>query len=201
MDLQPTLDSLLQAKLNKLSTDPVQIAQSCKQALEDAQELIGTCLSHTPLLLNALEPASHFTMSPVPLSQIAPITNNPPHIRHHPMDLLTIIAAILHTRMPNPAPSQFQFERTPAATRHNSAILCHVNFDLRQALHNEHHLSPLQFGSKFLSPSTLAPLLAHHPNWYQIHQLLCKGCNFLVNPLSDANHLHQIDLVLNFGNL
>jgi hypothetical protein len=47
--LAPTLDicSEHQAKLNKLSKDPKQIARSLKRALTDAQELIGKCPSPT----------------------------------------------------------------------------------------------------------------------------------------------------------
>jgi hypothetical protein len=46
LDLQPTLDSSMQAKINALSQDPTLIAKARKCALEDGQELIGTC--HSP---------------------------------------------------------------------------------------------------------------------------------------------------------
>jgi hypothetical protein len=89
---------------------------------------------------------------------------------------------------------------TPAAARHNSAILRNVQFDMHRALSNEHPLSPLQFGSEFRTTQSLAPLLAHHPNWYRIHQLLDDGCEFLASTLSETDRLRQIDLALDFGN-
>jgi hypothetical protein len=113
---------------------------------------------------------------------------------------MAVISAILASKPTPPTPSQFQFALSPAAARHNAAILRNVDCDLRRALHNESPASPLRFGSEFRTTLTLLPLLGHHPNWYRISTLLDDGCTFLASPLSEVDRLIQMDLALDFGN-
>jgi hypothetical protein len=207
--LAPTLDSSHQAKLQKLSTDPKQIARSLKRALIDAQELIGKCSS--PAASDSKRPRSSQPPSPAdcdahtavknPTHYPATSSNAERQTPRAPFNLMQVITAILAAPIATPTPSQFRFTLLdPSAARHNAAILRNVDCDLRRALRNESSASPLQFGSEFWSTAILAPLLGHHPQWYKIHSLLEDGCTFLADPLDEVDCLIQIEHALDFGN-
>jgi hypothetical protein len=116
-----------------------------------------------------------------------------------PLDLVRTIRDILATPLPCPRPTQFAFHLDKQSIAHNTAILASHHFDLEAAISSDTG-SPLQYGSEFRPTSILAPLLAHHPNWHKIDQILAHGSVFHALPLTEANRLLALDQALAFGN-
>jgi hypothetical protein len=58
----------------------------------------------------------------------------------------------------------------------------------------------INFGSEFRKPEVLEPLLLHHPNWRRCRDLLLKGSNWELDPLSNEDRIAKNNEFITRGN-
>jgi hypothetical protein len=197
--------------------DPTQRATALKNAINDAQDLIGKIIRDTSTTAKPFTTMTiiktHNTKKPEN-TKFDCSKNN--HTQIHPpteplmvasttpqqapkAELPMLIADIVNKSVPTPSATAFQFQLTPEAAAHNTKVLSKYNYNLEQAIIADGN-SPLRYGSEFRPLAVLEPLLKHHPNWPFIVELLSTGFTFIADPLSEPDRRRQLDLAMEFGN-
>jgi hypothetical protein len=123
--------------------------------------------------------------------------NRPTH--WWPPNITSLITTILATPVPTPQPSLFTFELTNEAASRNLCILKRFNRNLQQAIDAQPN-SPISYGSEFRSPTTLAPLFEHHPNWTRLRQLLSNGSIWPLASIPEESRQDNLHQAIEFGN-
>ena len=109
------------------------------------------------------------------------------------------IRSCLHTKPRLIRSAQFRFDTSDTSLTHNWSVIESHSCDFHTIM-AAHADTPLGFGSEFRLPSTLAPILHHHPWWERLHRTLTSGAE-LFAPLPDEN-ARRLDLAeaMAFGN-
>jgi hypothetical protein len=116
-----------------------------------------------------------------------------------PAQLRRVLTNAVSWQAPATCPTEFAFEWSPEAAAHNFEILRKYHFDLASALDQQPY-SALTIGSEFRSPSILAPIIERHPLWPKVHQMLVSGCDYALEPLTEAERLEDIRANMLRGN-
>jgi hypothetical protein len=116
-----------------------------------------------------------------------------------PLVLRDILSDIVAWSSPAPAPTEFRFEWSDSAARHNLHILQRYDMDLDRAIRAQ-PFSSLSLGSEFRPVSVLAPLCQHHPLWPRVRQYLTNGTECTMAPLPETDRLEDLHAMLKRGN-
>ena len=109
------------------------------------------------------------------------------------------IRDILQQHQPPIQKSQWKFERSIQAAKHNSDLLQSYNYntdEATQALPN----TVLTYGSEFRRWQTLEPLLHHHQHWPAIKDIITQGASYPLHPITEEKRLTDIQYMLDRGN-
>ncbi|KAI2505215.1 hypothetical protein MHU86_9211 [Fragilaria crotonensis] len=137
----------------------------------DAHDAPTSALADTPRPLPGKFP------SLVPLPTI-PLPNvDSPFPRLPEPRLADALATILHSGQPRTHATEFRFDWTHDAARHNLAVLKRYALDLDAALRAQ-PFSALTPGSEFRPTELLAPLLSAHPLWPRFQERISEGAEF-----------------------
>eukprot|EP00804_Cyclotella_cryptica_P020545 CCRYP_003391-RA/>CCRYP_003391-RA protein AED:0.08 eAED:0.21 QI:0/-1/0/1/-1/1/1/0/170 len=93
----------------------------------------------------------------------------------------------------------FKFELTREAALKNYLVLLKYNRDLDLALKAQQD-TPLGYGSEFRKASVLEPLLANHPNWPRLKEILTSGSNWLLEEISEEERKSDLTEAIQRGN-
>ena len=116
-----------------------------------------------------------------------------------PDDLPGTIKKITESECPQPSKPLFKFELTMKAALRNYLVLLKHGLSLESALESQKD-SPLGFGSKFRPVKTLEPLLAKHPNWPCLKQILISGSSWDLEDLDEEKRLSDLKEAITRGN-
>ncbi|KAI2503361.1 hypothetical protein MHU86_11081 [Fragilaria crotonensis] len=159
----------------------------------DAHDAPTSALADTPRPLPGKFP------SLVPLPTI-PLPNvDSPFPRLPEPRLADALATILHSGQPRTHATEFRFDWTHDAARHNLAVLKRYALDLDAALRAQ-PFSALTPGSEFRPTELLAPLLSAHPLWPRFQERISEGAEFPLREISDSDRLADVRANLARGN-
>jgi hypothetical protein len=113
--------------------------------------------------------------------------------------MLTMIKAIIESESSCPAKPEFCFKMTLEAAGKNFMVLKHHNFKLGKAIKAQSK-SPVGYGSEFLKPWIISPLLGNHPLWLQMKSILKNGSQWPTKPILEEEQICDIKEALKFGN-
>ncbi|KAI2501554.1 hypothetical protein MHU86_12931 [Fragilaria crotonensis] len=157
----------------------------------DAHDAPTSALADTPRPLPGKFP------SLVPLPTI-PLPNvDSPFPTPEPR-LADALATILHSGQPRTHATEFRFDWTHDAARHNLAVLKRYALDLDAALRAQ-PFSALTPGSEFRPTELLAPLLSAHP-LAAFSGAHLEGAEFPLREISDSDRLADVRANLARGN-
>jgi hypothetical protein len=127
----------------------------------------------------------------------AHIEDEAENLRH--FNLPQTIAQIQEHIQPPLSPNPWQFERTPAAATHNTALLQSHNFDTKRATQQIHNTT-LSYGSEFKPAHILEPLLCHHQHWPSFKDIVNNGVSYPLAPLLESDCLLDLKALTEQGN-
>eukprot|EP00978_Attheya_sp_CCMP212_P015466 scaffold39906_cov57-Attheya_sp.AAC.10 len=143
-------------------------------------------------------PVLSHTLTSAPLLEIT-IHQNPPTLGLVPSELSQLLNKALAWKSTPTCETEFAFQWTKEAADHNLATLQRYGFDLAEAL-TKQPFSALTIGSEFRAPNVLAPFSHLHPLWPKVHQMLVSGCDYALQPLTEADRLEDIQANMVRGN-
>ena len=139
------------------------------------------------------------SQSLVPLPTI-PLPNvDSPFPRLPEPRLADALATIFYSGQPRTHATEFRFDWTHDAARHNLEVLKRYALDLDAALRAQ-PFSALTPGSEFRPTELLAPLLSAHPLWPRFQERISEGAEFPLREISDSDRLADVRANLARGN-
>ncbi|KAI2490851.1 hypothetical protein MHU86_23704 [Fragilaria crotonensis] len=155
----------------------------------DAHDAPTSALADTPRPLPGKFP-SLVPLPTIPLPNVdSPFTTPEPR-------LADALATILHSGQPRTHATEFRFDWTHDAARHNLAVLKRYALDLDAALRAQ-PFSALTPGSEFRPTELLAPLLSAHPSG-RVFRSASRRAEF--REISDSDRLADVRANLARGN-
>jgi hypothetical protein len=97
--------------------------------------------------------------------------------------------------------SDFKFEVTMEAARHNYRVLEQHDFDLQQIISSTRERNtPLRPGSEFWPLYYLEPIFRGHPLWWRARKMIAEGFSMPLAKLPDVNRVADVFKAINYGN-
>ena len=153
---------------------------------------------------------SQLALDRVPLLTLARIAQNDSLLlslrNHHPHRLagdwnqfIAIVTKIASSQCPTPAHSEFRFELSQAAAKHNSAVLAKYDYDLGKAIEANPN-SIVSPGSELRPVSQLDQLFVHHPNYPRFRSNSINGIDYPAGEIAEETRISDLKAQLERGN-
>jgi hypothetical protein len=103
--------------------------------------------------------------------------------QHQFLDIVRLLQQLSPVKM---NPPLFIFKFSEEAASHNAKILADHSFDLDRVIRSQHP-SQISYGSEFCHSNQLEELLADHPLWWHLKDILDNGASFPLANIPDKD--------------
>ena len=112
---------------------------------------------------------------------------------------MTTVKKLATTPTKTPSKSNFKFEVTLEAAKHNTMILEKFDYDLEKAIQAQGSTN-LSMGAELRPSNQLEPLLRHHPNFKKLEEIVQQGVIYPQTDLSEEERQQEVEEQLEKGN-
>ena len=120
------------------------------------------------------------------------------HAKHSSW-LMRMIARVISTPSPRMKLHKARFENTAEAAVHNARWLKHYQWDLPRALIRQKG-TIMEPGSEFRDWETLEPLWVAHRHWPKMKEIISKGVNYPLDPITEEERQADLEHMILRGN-
>jgi hypothetical protein len=112
---------------------------------------------------------------------------------------IELIKLLHSTPSPDLNPPKFIFNFTEEAAEFNARILASAHYDLDKIIRAQHP-SQISYGAEFRLSDQLEELLAHHPFWPRLKEILDNGATFPLDEILSSDRAMDLSFHKNRGN-